>query len=202
MKRQTIAGAAAALALVAMLATSGGRAQQADRAADFAINNVTTSLYHEFGHLLIDQFEWPVLGREENAADTIMTMLLLDAGEAADAIAADAVRGEIVLPSYLLQEYTRAAPGRVHVVRVRGDSMESTLSSGDRVLVDTTDSAIGQGGVFVILDPDGEVMVKRLRKLPKGSIEVVSDNPKQPSDVYPADQLRVIGRAVARLSRI
>ena len=87
----------AAAAFFAVAACSGTSQAQPSpetlaRAADFAINNVTTSLYHEFGHLLIDQFEWPVLGREENAADTIMTMLLLDEGDAAD-IAADAVRG-------------------------------------------------------------------------------------------------------------
>jgi hypothetical protein len=90
-----LAGAIAALLLSGCAA--GNSAEPSDelraQAADFAINNVTTSLYHEFGHLLIDQFEWPVLGREENAADTIMTMLLLDEGEAAAPIAADAVRG-------------------------------------------------------------------------------------------------------------
>lgn len=115
---------------------------------------------------------------------------------------ADAVRGEVVLPSYLLSEYTRADAGRVHVLRIRGDSMETTLASGDRVLVDTTDTAIGQGGVFVILDPDNEVLVKRLRKLPKGRVEVISDNPKQAPDVHSLSDIRVIGRAVARLCRI
>lgn len=113
-----------------------------------------------------------------------------------------AVRGEVVLPRYLLEEYTYANPGRVHVIRVRGDSMESTLASGDRVLVDTTDTAIGQGGVFVILDPDSEVLVKRLRKLQNGKIEVVSDNLKQASDVFRSEEVRVVGRAVARLCRI
>jgi hypothetical protein len=88
----------AAAAIVAIAACTGTSHAQPSpetlaRAADFAINNVTTSLYHEFGHLLIDQFEWPVLGREENAADAIMTMLLLDEGDGAAAIAADAVRG-------------------------------------------------------------------------------------------------------------
>lgn len=116
--------------------------------------------------------------------------------------AADAIRGEVILPDYLLGEYTRAKAGRVHVVRVRGDSMETTLSSGDRVFVDTTDVAIGQGGVFVILDPDGEVLIKRLRKLPEGRIEIVSDNPKQASDNYAAEEIRIVGRAVARLCRI
>ena len=89
-------GAAAALATLAACAgTSNAQPspETLSRAADFAINNVTTSLYHEFGHLLIDQFSWPVLGREENAADTIMAMLLLDEGDSAAEIAADAVRG-------------------------------------------------------------------------------------------------------------
>lgn len=90
-----VASAAAALLLSACAAGNGAEpsAELKAQAADFAINNVTTSLYHEFGHLLIDQFQWPVLGREENAADTIMTMMLLDDGEPGVPIAADAVRG-------------------------------------------------------------------------------------------------------------
>ena len=96
MKRLLSAGIAAAiLALGGCAAPSSAELTPEKRAAaeDFAINNVTTSLYHEFGHLLIDQFQWPVLGREENAADTIMTMLLVDEGEASVTIASDAVRG-------------------------------------------------------------------------------------------------------------
>jgi hypothetical protein len=38
-------------------------------------------LAHEFGHALIHNFELPVLGREEDAADGIATALLLLAGE-------------------------------------------------------------------------------------------------------------------------
>lgn len=82
-----------ALAVLLSGCAAGNGAELDRAAADFAINNVTTSLYHEFGHLLIDQFDWPVMGREENAADTIMTMLLLDEGERSESIAVDAVRG-------------------------------------------------------------------------------------------------------------
>ncbi len=119
--------------------------------------------------------------------------------------AAEAVRGEIVLPPALLSEYTRASAGRIHWIRVRGDSMESTLDPGDRVAVDTTDMAIGGGGVFVLRDWDGEIIVKRLRKIPGSQptqIEVVSDNPKQGSFVVDAESITIIGRVVARLSRI
>jgi hypothetical protein len=89
-------GAATALLLAGCASAAEPTPKVTSNAADFAINNVTTSLYHEFGHLLIDQFEWPVLGREENAADTIMTMLLLDEGESSAQIAGDAVRGYLL----------------------------------------------------------------------------------------------------------
>jgi len=115
---------------------------------------------------------------------------------------AHAVRGEFVFPDYVLRDFTHAGSQRVHFVKVRGDSMEPTLGSGDRVLVDTTDTAIGQGGVFVLLDPDGEVLVKRLRKLKGAEVAVDSDNPKQGSDVYKADEIRIIGRAVGRICKL
>lgn len=118
---------------------------------------------------------------------------------------ADAVRGEIVLPDYVLVEFTRADPGRIHWIRVRGDSMEGTLEPGDRVGVDTTDTSIGQGGVFVIRDSDGEILVKRLRKV-RGSdtseIEIISDNPKQGNDVVASQDIAVIGRVVAKIARV
>lgn len=49
----------------------------AEQAEQFAINNSLSALYHEFGHLFIDQFQLPILGREEDAADAIATLLLL-----------------------------------------------------------------------------------------------------------------------------
>lgn len=115
---------------------------------------------------------------------------------------ADAVRGEILMPDYLLSEFTRAKAPRVHWIRVRGDSMEPTLYPGERVMVDTTDQKFGQGGVFVIRDPDGEILVKRLRKLGGGEIELVSDNPKQPPMVHRAEEIGILGRVVGRLSRM
>jgi hypothetical protein len=46
-------------------------------AEQFAVNNTLSALYHEFGHLFIDQFRLPILGHEEDAADAISTLLLL-----------------------------------------------------------------------------------------------------------------------------
>ncbi|WP_052731661.1 DUF4344 domain-containing metallopeptidase [Devosia geojensis] len=44
----------------------------------FAANNSLFVLYHEVGHLLIDQLKLPVLGREEDAADNMATWTLLN----------------------------------------------------------------------------------------------------------------------------
>ncbi|MCL8385537.1 S24 family peptidase [Xanthobacter aminoxidans] len=118
----------------------------------------------------------------------------------------DAVIGEILLPGYLQQEISRAPAGRMHWVRVRGDSMEPTLQGGDHVAVDTTDTALGQGGMFVARNGDGEIIVKRLYRIPKSDppqIEVRSDNATlEPPRVVDADWLTVIGRVVAKIGRI
>lgn len=114
----------------------------------------------------------------------------------------ESVRGEIVLPEYLLSEFTRTAAERVHWIKVRGDSMEPSLLPGDRVMVDTTDTSIAQGGIFVLRDPDGEIIVKRLHKLAGGIVDLISDNPKQGDRQVELSEIAVIGRVVGRLSRI
>ncbi|MBJ6988849.1 DUF4344 domain-containing metallopeptidase [Devosia sp. MC521] len=51
--------------------------QRAD-ALRYAANNSLFTLYHETAHLLIDKLNLPVLGREEDAADTIATYVMLE----------------------------------------------------------------------------------------------------------------------------
>ena len=60
----------------------------------FAANNSLFVLYHEIGHLLVDQLDLPVLGKEEDAADNMATWMLLRRGtKAADQALADAAYG-------------------------------------------------------------------------------------------------------------
>jgi hypothetical protein len=60
----------------------------------FSVNNVYAALYHEFGHLFVDQFQIPILGNEEYVADAIATLLILkDGGDAAYDISYDTVDG-------------------------------------------------------------------------------------------------------------
>ncbi len=89
------------LALVAMMMgaaqaqdmTGFSKKQRAD-IIRFAANNSLFVLYHEMGHLLIDQLRLPVLGREEDAADNISTWTLLNKRtSAAETTLADAAEG-------------------------------------------------------------------------------------------------------------
>lgn len=47
----------------------------ADDARDFVEGNVLATLYHEIGHAMIDVLELPVLGREEDAADSLAIVM-------------------------------------------------------------------------------------------------------------------------------
>lgn len=117
----------------------------------------------------------------------------------------DAVLGEILLPGYLQRELSAAPAGRIHWIRVRGDSMEPTLKGGDHIAVDTTDASIAQGGMFVARNGDGEIIVKRFFRIPKtdpAQIEIRSDNPLEPTRTVDADWITIIGRVVAKIARI
>lgn len=73
---------------------TGFSKQQRSDMIRFAANNSLFVLYHEMGHLLIDQLRLPVLGREEDAADNISTWTLLNKRtEAAEKTLADAAEG-------------------------------------------------------------------------------------------------------------
>lgn len=45
---------------------------------DFVTANVIATFYHELGHAMIDVLALPVLGREEDAADTLSALLIND----------------------------------------------------------------------------------------------------------------------------
>ena len=76
------------LALTLALTPAGSSAtaaeltrEQVQTADAFALNNTWFVLYHELGHMLVDQLGLPVLGREEDAVDNIATYSLLAWGQ-------------------------------------------------------------------------------------------------------------------------
>jgi hypothetical protein len=53
--------------------------EQIDDTVEFSLGNTMFFLLHEAGHMLVSEFDLPVLGREEDAVDTLSTLLLLAA---------------------------------------------------------------------------------------------------------------------------
>jgi hypothetical protein len=58
--------------------------EQREEAIVYARDNATYTLYHEVGHLFVDQFELPMLAKEEDAADNLATLMILDAYDASE----------------------------------------------------------------------------------------------------------------------
>jgi hypothetical protein len=56
---------------------------------EFILGNVLFVLLHEFGHAVIRDFDVPILGLEENSADTIAAVTLIRAEDAASSADAD-----------------------------------------------------------------------------------------------------------------
>lgn len=78
----------------ALSAAEGLTDAQNKEAVEFVQNNARFVLYHEFSHLLIAQFDLPILGKEEDAADNIASVILLgERDEKYDNILFDAAGG-------------------------------------------------------------------------------------------------------------
>lgn len=111
--------------------------------------------------------------------------------------------GSWPLPRAYLDEM-RLTGGELAVVPVKGDSMEPTLRSGDRVLIDLGDKNISQGGIFCLWDGHGRV-VKRVERVPGQQPERVrlkSDNPLHDQYEVPAAVIEIIGRVVWAARRL
>ena len=65
------------LALVAFQPYASGAEAVAPERAEFVIGNAYYVLLHEFAHVIIHDFDIPILGNEEDAADTLAAMALV-----------------------------------------------------------------------------------------------------------------------------
>ncbi len=92
-------------------------------------------------------------------------------------------------------------PERLHIVNVRGDSMSSTINSGDIAFVDPTVTHFDADGIYVLVWHN-RALIKRLRMQVNGRLAIQSDHPDR--NAYPieyvsgdeADRLHIQGKVV------
>lgn len=100
-----------------------------------------------------------------------------------------------------LRSVTSAAPEHLSIVRVDGDSMESTLNHGDWILVDMTKHQFTKEGIYA-LNVFGQTWVKRLSvNISKKLIRIMSDNSKYEMQELPEHEITIIGRIVSIVAR-
>jgi phage repressor protein C with HTH and peptisase S24 domain len=83
-----------------------------------------------------------------------------------------------------------------------GDSDDATILDHDIVVVDRTDQRPQFGDKIWAIIFGGMAMIKRLRKLPDGSMQISSDN-QLVRDAHAIDgELQIIGRVVAVVRKL
>ncbi|GGA64655.1 XRE family transcriptional regulator [Pelagibacterium lentulum] len=115
------------------------------------------------------------------------------------------VVNEWVIPANYVRSGLDALPQGIVIMGVVGHSMEPLLASGDRVVVDTSQNTWVGDAVYVIDDGDTVFQAKTLKKVPSTNparFRIVSEADKGDEAVLSLDEFRIIGRVVARISRM
>ena len=126
-------------------------------------------------------------------------------------VEAEALRGELLrseqIVDYLafkkewVQTRLNADPRNLLLIEAVGDSMAPTLNDSDLLLVDLAEPRFRHDGIYV-LRRDHELEVKRLQRLPDGSLKIISDNSAYESATVPGDSVLIIGRVIWTAGRV
>ena len=101
-----------------------------------------------------------------------------------------------------LRSIKHTAPQHLSWAIGDGDSMEPTIRSGEVILIDRSlDTPRMDDGIWAVVH--GEIgMIKRLRQLPDGTVELHSDNQLVRPQIAVDGELHVVGRVVAVVRRL
>jgi len=109
-----------------------------------------------------------------------------------------------LFPETVVRHELRAQPEQLRMITIDGDSMEPLLSSGDRILVDTSQRIPVPPGIFVIWDGMG-LVAKRTEHVPNSDpprIVIKSSNSEYATYERDADEVNIVGRVVWAARRL
>lgn len=164
--------------------------------------------------------EWLLTGRGDKASSGIVTNqgvpeIDVRAGAGGGGVAislnttengitthVDEVKDHWGIPDSYIRGDLRTSPRHVKIVEIMGDSMAPTLTSGDRVLIDTKRTTPSPPGIYAIWDGMG-VIVKRIEVIAGSdpvSINIISDNEHHKPFTLELENAVIIGMVVCRVS--
>ena len=109
-----------------------------------------------------------------------------------------------LFPEPVVRHEFRARPQDLHIITIDGDSMEPLLSTGDRILIDSSQRVPVPPGIFVIWDGMG-LVAKRVEHVPQSEppkIVIKSVNPEYQTYERGADEVNIIGRVIWAAKRL
>lgn len=95
-----------------------------------------------------------------------------------------------------LRSMMRGSITDLFVARGEGDSMQPTILDGDIVLIDTAQRDIRQQDRIWAVAYGDLGMIKRVRRLPGGTYQLLSDNPTVPLIDCADEEMHVVGRVI------
>jgi phage repressor protein C with HTH and peptisase S24 domain len=113
-------------------------------------------------------------------------------------------RATWLFPDPVIRHEFRARPEDLRILTIDGDSMEPLLSSGDRILIDTSQRVPVPPGIFVIWDGMG-IVAKRVEHVPNSepaTIVIKSVNPDYKTYERGAEEVNIIGRVIWSARRL
>lgn len=91
---------------------------------------------------------------------------------------------------------TSASAEQLFIARGDGDSMMPTLINDDMVLIDRSQNRVAQSDRIWALRIEDAGMIKRVRVVPGGFYELLSDNASVPPQTVRREEVAVIGRVI------
>lgn len=101
-----------------------------------------------------------------------------------------------------LRNFTSAPPEQLVWTVGTGDSMEPTIRSGEVILIDRSQQTPRFGDEIWACSFGDIGMIKRLRPMPDGTVQIHSDNQVVRSEVATDGELHVYGRVVAVVRKL
>ena len=101
-------------------------------------------------------------------------------------------------PDAMIRHEFRTRSGDLRIITIDGNSMEPVLSSGDRIMIDTSQRIPVPPGIFVIWDGMG-IVAKRIEHIlssDPAQLRIMSVNPDYETYERDAEEVHVIGRVV------
>lgn len=103
----------------------------------------------------------------------------------------------------LIQDVWKANPHDLKLFKASGDSMQPLIEDGDILLVNTARKDFNNGGIF-LLTINNDWFIKRLRLRITGDLDIISENPKYPTETLSPKnsiEITILGRVIKNLSR-